>query len=122
MWYSVLSWCDGSLDQQPGARCSSVVRAFDHGAMGRRIDPSWWTHCAVSCSSQCSMIGIPKGMICGILCDMVNIKEHLMLIGKSCGALAEMRNSPIGPYCGIDLTTHCNMSGPPPQSYISLLQ
>ena len=22
------------------ARCSSVVRAFDHGAMGRRIDPS----------------------------------------------------------------------------------
>ena len=23
-----------------GARCSSVVRAFAHGAMGRRIDPS----------------------------------------------------------------------------------
>ena len=22
-------------------RCSSVVTAFDHGAMGRRIDPSW---------------------------------------------------------------------------------
>ena len=27
-----------------GARCSSVVRAFAHGVMGRRIDPSWWTH------------------------------------------------------------------------------
>ena len=27
-----------------GARCSSVVRAFAHGAMGRRINPSWWTH------------------------------------------------------------------------------
>ena len=27
-----------------GATCSSVVRAFAHGAMGRRIDPSWWTH------------------------------------------------------------------------------
>ena len=27
-----------------GARCSSVERAFAHGAMGRRIDPSWWTH------------------------------------------------------------------------------
>ena len=27
-----------------GARCSSVVRAFAHGAMGRRIDPTWWTH------------------------------------------------------------------------------
>ena len=26
---------------QPGARCSSVVRAFAHGAMGRRIGPSW---------------------------------------------------------------------------------
>ena len=24
-----------------GARCSSVVRAFIHGAMGRRINPSW---------------------------------------------------------------------------------
>ena len=24
-----------------GARCSSVVRAITHGAIGRRIDPSW---------------------------------------------------------------------------------
>ena len=24
-----------------GARCSSVLRAFAHVAMGRRIDPSW---------------------------------------------------------------------------------
>ena len=24
-----------------GARCSSVVRAFAHCVMGRRIDPSW---------------------------------------------------------------------------------
>ena len=27
-----------------GARCSSMVRAFTHGVMGRLIDPSWWTH------------------------------------------------------------------------------
>ena len=27
-----------------GARCTSVVRAFAHGAMGHRIGPSWWTH------------------------------------------------------------------------------
>ena len=27
--------------QKEGARCSSVVRAFAHGAMGRRVDPSW---------------------------------------------------------------------------------
>ena len=32
------------FDMILGARCSSVVRAFTHGAMGRRIDPSWWTH------------------------------------------------------------------------------
>ena len=24
-----------------GARCSSVVKAFAHGVMGRQIDPSW---------------------------------------------------------------------------------
>ena len=24
-----------------GARCSPVVRAYAHGAMGRRINPSW---------------------------------------------------------------------------------
>ena len=24
-----------------GARCSSVVRVFAHGVMGRQIDPSW---------------------------------------------------------------------------------
>ena len=27
--------------KERGARCSSVVSAFAHGAMGRRIDPSW---------------------------------------------------------------------------------
>ena len=31
-------------DLDIGARCSSVVRAFAHGAMGRRIDLSWWNH------------------------------------------------------------------------------
>ena len=30
-----------SLLRQGGARCSSVVRAFTHGVMSRRIDPSW---------------------------------------------------------------------------------
>ena len=29
-----------SIDSN-GARCRFVVRAFAHGAMGRRIDPSW---------------------------------------------------------------------------------
>ena len=41
--YSGLEWvprCKLS-NYQPGARCSSVVRAFAHDAMGRRINPSW---------------------------------------------------------------------------------
>ena len=43
-----------------GARCSSVVTAFAHGAMDRRIDPSWWTHWAICRSSQCSTTGVTK--------------------------------------------------------------
>ena len=34
---SVVKWCKYIV----GARCSSVVRTFAHGAMGRRVDPSW---------------------------------------------------------------------------------
>ena len=30
-----------SFNMYGGARCSSLVRAFAHGAMSRRIDPSW---------------------------------------------------------------------------------
>ena len=32
---------EASVVDASRARCSSVVRAFAHGAMGRRIDPSW---------------------------------------------------------------------------------
>ena len=38
-------------------RCSSVESSFAHGAMGRRIDPSWGgaishsSHCSLRCSS-----------------------------------------------------------------------
>ena len=42
-----------------GAKCSSVVRAFAHGAMDRRIDPSW----AISCSSQSSTTGVTKSVV-----------------------------------------------------------
>ena len=35
----MVRWVVGSI-LHGGARCSSVVRAFAHGAMGRRIDPS----------------------------------------------------------------------------------
>ena len=36
----MVRWVVGSI-LHGGARCSSVVRAFAHGAMGRRIDHSW---------------------------------------------------------------------------------
>ena len=35
---------DIQLCQALGTRCSSVLRAFAHGAMGHRINPSWWNH------------------------------------------------------------------------------
>ena len=50
-----------------GARRSSVVRAFAHGAMGRRIDPSWLSHWAISRSSQCPTTGVTKAVVCVIL-------------------------------------------------------
>ena len=43
----MVRWVVGSIHGGPielGARCSSVVRAFAYGAMGRRIEPSLWTH------------------------------------------------------------------------------
>ena len=44
-----------------------MVRAFAHGAMGRWIDPSWWTHRAISRSSLCSTTGVTKAVVCVIL-------------------------------------------------------
>ena len=46
---------------------SQVVRAFTHGAMGRLIDPSWWTNWAISRSSQCTTTGVTKAVVCIIL-------------------------------------------------------
>ena len=38
-------WHGQLLDSEAeGVRCSFMVRTFVHGAMGRWIDPSWWTH------------------------------------------------------------------------------
>ena len=49
-------------------------------AMDRRIDPSWWTHCAISNSSQCSTTGTTKAVLCANL--MIYIKDPLMPIEK----------------------------------------
>ena len=67
IWHlSFLEWCDGLSD-----------RSF----MG-------WTHWAISRSSQCSMTGVTKAVVCAILYGMVHIKEPLLLIKKSslCGS------------------------------------
>ena len=72
-------------------RCSSVVRAFTHGVMGHRINPSWWTHLVIFPFSQYSMTGVTKAMdncICYIYIyilsvGMVHIKDALLPIEKS---------------------------------------
>ena len=61
---------------------NSIVR-YDHGAMGRWINPSWWTHWAISHFSLCSTTG-ETNVVCTILSVwMVHIKEPSLLIGKN---------------------------------------
>ena len=38
-----------------------------HSAMSCQVNPSWWTHWAISHSSQCSTIGITKTTVYAIL-------------------------------------------------------
>ena len=64
-----------------GARCSSVVRAFAHGAMGRGPIELFFVPEVLDdwCNKGCGM--------CYSVCGMMHIKEPLLLIGKSsrCG-------------------------------------
>ena len=62
-------------------RCSSAVRAFAHGATGRRIVPSW--------GGPIELFLVPASAprqrpwyVCNPVCGMVHIKEPLLLIGK----------------------------------------
>ena len=41
VWYKHLYEILAYIELFKGAGCSSVVRTFAHGVMGRRIDPSW---------------------------------------------------------------------------------
>ena len=45
-----------------GVRCNSVVRVFAHGAMGHRINPSWWTLELFFVSAS-----VTKAVVCVIL-------------------------------------------------------
>ena len=58
-----------------------MVRVFAHGAMGRRIDPSWGGPIELFLNPASV-----RGM-CYPVCGMVHIKEPLLLIEKSslCG-------------------------------------
>ena len=60
-----------------------MVRAFAHGAMGHRIDPSWWIHCAIFRSTQCPTTGVTKAVVCVIL-------------SVGCNHLAQTRNDIFG--------------------------
>ena len=44
-----------------------MVRVTVHGAMGHGIDPSWWTHRAISHSSQCFTTSVTKAVVSAIL-------------------------------------------------------
>ena len=81
---------------QAGVRCSSVVRAFAHGAMGRRIDPplSYFSFQLVL-HDWCNK---GRGMYYPV-CGMVHIKEPLLLIGKCslCGGSGFPLSYPSGP-------------------------
>ena len=65
-----------------------VVRAFAHGATGRRIDPSWDgpIELFVVPASAPRLVYKGRGMYYPF-CGMMHIKESLLLIGKSspCG-------------------------------------
>ena len=70
-----------------------MVRAFAHGAMGRLIDPSWWTHlfndAPLSYFSFQPVLHDWYNKCCGIyylVCGMVHIKHPLLLIGKLAAA------------------------------------
>ena len=66
----------------------SVVRAFAHGAMGCRIDPSWWNPLSYFSFQPVLHDWCNKGHgMCYPVCGMVHIKEPLLLIDKSslCG-------------------------------------
>ena len=65
-----------------------MLRAFAHGAMGRRINPSWGGPIELFLvPTQCSTTGVTKTVVCVILSGMMHIKEPLLLIVKSslCG-------------------------------------
>ena len=51
-----------------GARCSSVVRVFAHGVIGRWIDPSWGGPIELFLvPASAPKTGVTKAVVCAIL-------------------------------------------------------
>ena len=85
---SITSLCSRNpASEAAGARCSSVVRAFDHGARGRRIDPSWGGPIELFLVPASAPRLIVRDACAILSVGMVHIKEPLLLIKKSspCG-------------------------------------
>ena len=68
---------DAKISIFRGLRCSSVVRAFAHGAMDRRIDPSCWTHC-------CQCIIEESGEIVLLIFHSLLLVYHWRIWWKHC--------------------------------------
>ena len=83
-----------------GARCSSVVRSFTHGAMGRRIDPSWGGPIVLFLVPASAPRLVPQRLWYSV-CWMVHIKYPLLLIenssynGSSRFTLSQYPNGPL---------------------------
>ena len=60
--FAKLTW---PTPHNQGVRCGSVVRAFAHGAMGRRIDPSWGG--PIELFLVAASAGVTKAVVCAIL-------------------------------------------------------
>ena len=71
----------GKILEPQDMYCIAISKLYAHDAMGCRIDPTQWTHWAISCSSQ---YWYNKGSgMCYPVYRILHIKEPLLLIGTS---------------------------------------
>ena len=73
-----------------GARYSSMVRVFTHGAINRRMDRSWGGPIELFLvPASAPRLVYQRPCMCYPVCGIMHIKEPLLLIGKSspcCGS------------------------------------
>ena len=69
----------------------NVVRALALGAMGRRIDPSWWAYLTISRSSQFYTTGITKTVVCAMLSCLLDGAYKITLVANRKEKLKQWR-------------------------------